>query len=198
MNKKKSGIDPITRRNALRRTKKMLQREWRLDSEPLVKMKLQARPPKGLGKNQNQIRALETPIETVDFADLDVDVAGHKLAAAETVGALRDVIWEGIPDKHRTAVTITEGDAYKRTVKMLMREWKLKDIPSPDKSLYALPPKGLGKNQVQVRALETPIECIDFADVHATVTGNRLVASSTVKGLHKVIWKGIPDDHKMK
>ena len=101
MNKKKSDIEPVTRRKTLRRTKKMLQREWRLDSEPLVKMKLCVRPPEGLGKNQNQIRDLETPIETVDFADLDVDVAGYKLAAAETVRALRDIIWERIPDKYK-------------------------------------------------------------------------------------------------
>lgn len=101
MNKNKSDIDPVTGRIVLRRTKIMLQREWCLDSEPLVRTKLRARPPEGLGKNQNQIRALETPIETVDFADLDVDVAGHKLATAKTVGALRDVIWEGVPDKYK-------------------------------------------------------------------------------------------------
>lgn len=100
---KKKNEDPvlITKRQALRRTKVMLRREWGLDAEPLVKIKLLARPPKGLGKTPREIRALETPIETVDFADLDVGVAGHKLAEAETVGVLRDIIWEEIPDKYK-------------------------------------------------------------------------------------------------
>ncbi len=101
MKKKNEGPVVITRRQALRRTKVMLKREWRLDAEPLSGDKLCVKPPDGLGKTPREIQALETPIETVDFADLDVDVAGHKLATAKTVGVLRDVIWERIPDKYK-------------------------------------------------------------------------------------------------
>lgn len=81
----------------------MLKREWRLDKEPLSDTKLCEKPPAGLGKNQLQIRALETPIECVHFADVEANVAGHEMANAKTVGGLRDIIWNGIPEKYKTA-----------------------------------------------------------------------------------------------
>jgi len=79
----------------------MLCNEWKLTSEPLSDTSLSAPPPAGLGKNPFQLRALETPIETCYFADVKANVAGHDLAAAQTVGQLRDVIWNGIPGNHR-------------------------------------------------------------------------------------------------
>jgi len=98
---KKGSHVLISRRKALWRTKKMLQQEWRLDDEPLADTKLCACPPHGLGKKPVQIRALETPIEAVHFADVKANVAGHVLATAEDVGALRDKIWIGIPQEYK-------------------------------------------------------------------------------------------------
>lgn len=91
----------ITKTDALKRTKRMLKREWRLASEPTSDSNLRTPPPTGLGKNDNQIRALETPIEAVDFADVNAQVTGSNLAKAKTVGEVRDKIWEGIPPGNR-------------------------------------------------------------------------------------------------
>ena len=90
----------ITKTQALQRTKTMLAREWNLPSEPTSETDLRARPPGGLGKNDNQIRALERPIELVDFADVNAEVEGSGLVEATTVADLRDAIWgppDGIP-----------------------------------------------------------------------------------------------------
>ena len=92
----------ITKLEALQRTKDMLEREWNLPSEPLSDTNLRKAPPNGLGKNDNQIRALETPIETVDFADVDADVVGIDLIDAKIVSELRDVIWKGIPKANKS------------------------------------------------------------------------------------------------
>lgn len=91
----------INKTQALRRTKVMLVRVWRLTEEPTSDKSLRAAPPTGLGKNSNQIRALEGPIETVDFRDVNADVIGDNLITAKTVGELRDRIWDGIPPANR-------------------------------------------------------------------------------------------------
>ena len=91
----------ITKTQALQRTKRMLVREWNLPVEPISDMDLRKAPPAGLGKNDNQIRALETPIETNDFLDVEAQVKGSDLIKAKTVGELRDQIWSGIPDAHK-------------------------------------------------------------------------------------------------
>ena len=77
----------------------MLVREWNLSEEPLSSTEVKPAPPRGLGKNEAQLRALETPIEARDFADVGARVRGADLAGAETVGELRDVIWDGIPEE---------------------------------------------------------------------------------------------------
>jgi hypothetical protein len=92
-------IDKI---EALQRTKTMLKREWGLSDEPTSDANLRASPPGGLGQNDNEIRALETPIEAVDFADVDAQVTGFALVAAQIVSDLRDIIWAGIPTAHKT------------------------------------------------------------------------------------------------
>lgn len=91
----------ITNIQALQRTKRMLNREWALGQEPTSDVNLRSAPPGGLGKNDNQIRALETPIEAVDFADVNAQVSGSSLITAKTVAELRDKIWEGIPLQNR-------------------------------------------------------------------------------------------------
>jgi len=90
----------ISRTTALRRTKQMLCEQWDLDSEPVSGKYLNSSND-GLGKMPNDLRALETPIETCYFKDVNATVAGHDLTAATTVGQLRDVIWKGVPDKHK-------------------------------------------------------------------------------------------------
>ena len=95
-------MSKITKVAALRRTKTMLKREWALTEEPTSDEAIKTPPPAGLGKNDNQLRALETPIETIDFADVDAEVAGADLAGAKTVADLRDVIWKGIPAKNKS------------------------------------------------------------------------------------------------
>ena len=79
----------------------MLVRVWKLSEEPTSDTSLRAAPPAGLGKNSNQIRALEGPIERVDFEDVEADVIGDDLIKAKTVGELRDQIWDGIPAAHK-------------------------------------------------------------------------------------------------
>jgi len=81
----------------------MLVEQWTLGSEPLSDTKLRPAPPKGLGKNNQQIRGLEGPIETQSeyFRDFEADVVGNHLEEAETVGELRDKIWDGIPVRHK-------------------------------------------------------------------------------------------------
>jgi hypothetical protein len=91
----------IDKTQALRRTKLMLKRVWKLAEEPTSDKSLRTAPPTGLGKNDNQIRALEGPIERVDFKDVNADVIGDDLIKAKTVGELRDRIWEGIPEANR-------------------------------------------------------------------------------------------------
>lgn len=91
----------ISKTEALQRTKVMLKREWSLPNEPASDTNLRAAPPGGLGQNDNQIRALETPIEAVDFADVDAQVTGFGLVAAQVVSDLRDIIWIGIPIAHK-------------------------------------------------------------------------------------------------
>jgi len=95
-------MSKITKAATLRRTKTMLMREWALTEEPTSDEEIQTQPPSGLGKNENQLRALETPIEAIDFADVDGQVTGSDLAGAKTVGKLRDVIWQGIPAKNKS------------------------------------------------------------------------------------------------
>ena len=91
----------ITKTDALGRTKQMLKREWQLADEPTSDTALRSAPPAGLGKNDDQIRALETPIETVDFTDVNAQVTGSNLIKAMTVADLRDKIWDGIPDANK-------------------------------------------------------------------------------------------------
>jgi hypothetical protein len=79
----------------------MLVREWNLPTEPTSNTDLRKPPPTGLGKNDNQIHALETPIETNDFLDVEAQVIGSDLTNAKTVGDLRDTIWDGITDAHK-------------------------------------------------------------------------------------------------
>lgn len=101
MCKTKTEIETIDKTQTLRKTKRMLVRELVLDKEPLSDTSLGARPPKGLGQNETDIRGLETPIEAVDFAAYNARVTGGALAEAVTVGDLRDVIWDGIPEEHK-------------------------------------------------------------------------------------------------
>lgn len=96
----------ITKTEALGRTKRMLKREWQLAVEPTSDTALRSAPPAGLGKNDNQIRALETPIETVDFADVNAQVTGSELVKAKTVGELRDKIWDGIPAANKAELKV--------------------------------------------------------------------------------------------
>ena len=91
----------ITKIQALQRTKGMLVREWNLPAEPTSDTDLRKAPPGGLGKNDNQIRALETPIETNDFLDVEAQVRGSDLTKAKIVAELRDRIWDGIPASHK-------------------------------------------------------------------------------------------------
>ena len=91
----------ITKTQALRRTKVMLVREWNLLDEPLSTTNLRDIPPRGLGKNDNQVRALEGPIERVFFEEWDANVVGDNLVTATTVGTLRDKIYDGIPAGQR-------------------------------------------------------------------------------------------------
>ena len=91
----------ITKTQALQRTKQMLDREWNLPSEPTSDTDLREAPPNGLGKNDNQIRALETPIESNDFSNVEAQVRGSDLIKAKTVADLRDTIWDGIPSFHK-------------------------------------------------------------------------------------------------
>ncbi len=88
----------------IRRTKRMLVRVWKLSSEPLSTTPL-GTGPGGLGKSSNDLRALETPIEIRDFADVAADVAGVDLAACKTVADLSDTIWAGIPATSRARRT---------------------------------------------------------------------------------------------
>jgi hypothetical protein len=91
----------LTKIEALQRTKRMLSREWNLDSEPTSDMDLRKAPPNGLGKNDSLIRALETPIEAIDFLDVKAAVIGSNLIDAKTVATLRNAIWDGISDAHK-------------------------------------------------------------------------------------------------
>jgi hypothetical protein len=91
----------ITKTQALQRTKRMLVREWNLPAEPASNTDLRKPPPTGLGKNDNQIRALETPIEANDFSEVEAQVRGSDLPNAKNVGDLRDTIWDGITDAHK-------------------------------------------------------------------------------------------------
>lgn len=91
----------ITKVQALERTKSMLQREWNLLAEPLSDTDLRKAPPKGLGKSDAQIRALETPIEANDFSDVEAQVIGTKIILSKNVAELRDKIWDGIPENHK-------------------------------------------------------------------------------------------------
>ncbi|HEX7516042.1 MAG TPA: hypothetical protein VF345_02015 [Chthoniobacterales bacterium] len=92
----------IDKTQALLRTKVMLVRVWKLAEEPTSDKSLRAAPPTGLGKNSYQIRALEGPIERVDFKDVNADVIGDDLIKAKTVGELRDRIWDGIPPANQS------------------------------------------------------------------------------------------------
>src|ERR1043165_512261 len=98
---KNCSMTKITKTQALQRTKRMLVREWNLAEEPTSDADLRKAPPNGLGKNNNQIRALETPIETDDFLDVEADVDTDNLVKAKTVGELRDQIWTGIPTSQK-------------------------------------------------------------------------------------------------
>jgi len=86
----------ITKAQALQRTKRMLKREWVLESEPKAGTSLRNWPD-GLGKNDDEIAGLKRPIETVDFEDVKTKVEEEALTEAETVAGLRDKIWEGTP-----------------------------------------------------------------------------------------------------
>jgi len=96
-----AATERISRRQTLRKTKLMLVREWNLSSEPTSGKNLRNAPPGGLGKNSNQLRALETPIEGRDFAGVGARVVGSDLVGARTVSGLRDVIWDGIPAENK-------------------------------------------------------------------------------------------------
>ncbi|HEV3243835.1 MAG TPA: hypothetical protein VGZ31_05435 [Chthoniobacterales bacterium] len=95
------ALTKIDKGEALVRTINMLVREWRLPAPPASDTDLRKPPSAGLGKNDNQIRALEGPIETNDFHDVDAQVDGDNLVKAKTVADLRDKIWDGIPNEHK-------------------------------------------------------------------------------------------------
>jgi hypothetical protein len=79
---------------------------------------------------------------------------------------------------------------------MLVREWNLTAEPLSTNDLRKLPPSGLGKSDIQIRALETPIETDDFSDVGAEVSGYVLVSAKNVGELRDKIWESIPDSNK--
>ncbi len=85
----------------LQRTKHMLMREWALSDEPASDTSLCYKPPCGLGKNENQILALEASVERVDFVDVHADVSFVDLSKMKTVGQLSDIIWAGIPEDYK-------------------------------------------------------------------------------------------------
>jgi hypothetical protein len=95
------SITKIDKGEALVRTINMLVREWKLPTPPASNADLRKPPPGGLGKSDRQIRALEGPIETRDFHDVEAQVDGDNLIKAKTVADLRDKIWDGIPDQHK-------------------------------------------------------------------------------------------------
>jgi len=97
-------MNNITRSETLQRTKNMLKREWNLSVEPTSDISLCNLPPGGLGKTEYTVRALERPIETLDFADVNAQLSGHNLADADSVGTLSDRIWAAIPDAHKANV----------------------------------------------------------------------------------------------
>ncbi len=91
----------INKRQALRRTKLLLVSEWNLGEEPLSDTSLRDHSD-GLGKNDEQIDALENPVN-VEFHDVlgANRVLGSELRKATTVGKLRDKIWAQIPQVNR-------------------------------------------------------------------------------------------------
>lgn len=91
-----------------------------------------------------------------------------------------------------TMAKITEIEVLDRTFAMLVREWKLPEVPYAKDSLRDPPEDGLGKNDHQIRALKKPIERNYFVDAGAKVDGDDLVGAKTVADLRDVIWKGIP------
>lgn len=92
----------ISKLQSLRRTKSMLVRVWALDGNPPSKMSLRDAPSAGLGKNDNAIRALRTPIVSNDFSEYGPpNVTLDDLVKAKTVGELRDQIWDKIPSANK-------------------------------------------------------------------------------------------------
>jgi hypothetical protein len=97
-----SGKPKLTKLQALQRTKSMLVRVWALDERPKSGTSLRDNPPDGLGKHDNAIRALRTPIISNDFAPYGPPaVTTDDLVKAKTVGELRDEIWDKIPNDHK-------------------------------------------------------------------------------------------------
>ena len=92
----------ISKDTVLTRTKRMLRKEWTIPSHKKVLSDTPLRGGgKGLSATDNQIIALETPIEAGAFYDVKAEVIGTRLVLAKTVADLRDKIWDGIPEKFK-------------------------------------------------------------------------------------------------
>lgn len=84
---------------------------------------------------------------------------------------------------------ITVVEVLQRTKMMLVHEWALSKRPP---STALLRKGGLGKNDLQIEALELPIENVHFADVDANVDTDELIKAKTVADLSDKIWAAIP------
>jgi hypothetical protein len=88
----------INRTTCLTWTRKMLAREKGLSLD-MVEPTSSLRD--DLLFSDDEIKALEIPIEEDDFKDVNVNVAPSRLASRVTVVGLRGVIWAGIPVANR-------------------------------------------------------------------------------------------------
>ncbi len=93
----------ITKSDALVRTIIMLSVEWNVHRDRIGPDSKLLSPP--LNGNANALGALEVPIETRYFVDVECEVTQTALralaTATKTVADLRDFIWKGVPSHHR-------------------------------------------------------------------------------------------------
>jgi hypothetical protein len=209
-------MKPITSNECLQRTRDMLSRVTNTPVKKILPgsvLRSAPFPP----MNDNQIRNLEGPIETRDFADVHTGVSQAALVGCKTVSDLRDVILAGTPDipapKKKVAgkkpglkaahfdalpqaATITRAQCLQRTREMLSDETNTPVAEILPSSEMRVTPPFPPMNNNQIRNLEGPIETHYFADVHASVTQAGLLSAQTVGDLRDVIWDGIPSQFK--
>lgn len=88
----------ISKETTDRRTRKMIAREKGVSID-LVQMDTNLRD--DLLYSDDEIRALEVPIETDDFEDVKANVRPSDLVSRKTVAGISGVIWAGIPEGNR-------------------------------------------------------------------------------------------------